>query len=362
MAVTFLLDGVRPNRVTVGCSPLAELMACLHVLTEQDHHPRQQQWARATSDGLPPALVPRLAQFAPLWARYRCRLLLPLDAPLDLPLQEELDRLDSLDLDVFAEYIAHALVGVQHLGDFSDVLRDREQQRTLLRNAERRSFMREELADLLFKNAAGMRAELLEVLAACRAAFFDEYWQRAEGRLRAASRTLRQRKEHEPLSVVFASLGPASRLQHAPERVVYDKLQHSVINLAERRCLIVPSLQSFPHVLIKSDARWPVVVHTPLSPIEDAKPSSLSEVRLRLLILTDPQRLVLCRHLAGEAITTSELARRTGMTAPQVSRHIGRLRDTGLVTSTPDGRMVRHRLSTEVIARLGSDLLSAILR
>jgi len=79
-------------------------------------------------------------------------------------------------------------------------------------------------------------------------------------------------------------------------------------------------------------------------------------------ILTDPQRLALCRHLAGEAITTSELALRTGMSAPQVSRHIGRLRAAGLVSSSRHGRLVYHRLSTDVMTRLGFDLLSAIVR
>lgn len=103
-------------------------------------------------------------------------------------------------------------------------------------------------------------------------------------------------------------------------------------------------------------------VHTPLQPSDDADLPSLADVTQRLAILTDPQRLVLCRHLAGEAITTSELARRTGMSAPQVSRHIGRLRAAGLITSEPNGRLVHHRLSTEVMTRLGVDLLSAILR
>lgn len=361
MAITFLLDGLRRNQVTVGCSPLAELMASLHVLTEQDHHPRQQRWAQSATAALPAALVPSLRRFAPLWARYRCRLMLPLEPPLDRSLDEELNTLAELDLDVFAEHIAYAIVGVQ-LGSFADILRSPGQQERVLREARRRSYLREELADRLFADAAGLRTNLLEVLDQSRTSFFADYWEHAGSRLREAGDKLCRRLAEEPLSTVFMSLGPASRYERSPDRVVYDKLQHAVVNLATRHCLVVPSLQSYPHVLIKVDPRWPVVVHTPIAPAHDDHAPSLAVVKSRLSVLTDPQRLSLCRHLAGEAITTSELARRTGMSAPQVSRHIGRLREAGLITSSRDGRLVYHRLASDVVMRLGFDLISAILR
>lgn len=361
MAITFLLDGLRPAQVTVGCSPLAELMASLHVLTEQEHHPRQQRWAQATTAAMPPSLVPSLRRFGPLWARFRCRLMLPLMPPLDRTLTEEIDILADLDLDLFAEYVAYAIAGVQ-LGDFARIRHDPSRQEDVLRDARRRSYLREELAERLFADAAGLRSNLLEVLDECRTAFFDDYWERAHGRLRDASDKLVRRLAEEPLATVFTSLGPASRFEKSPDRVVYDKLQHAVVNLATGQCLIVPSLQSFPHLIIKVDRRWPVVVHAPVPPADDAQAPSLAEMKSRMSILTDSQRLALCRHLAGEAITTSDLARRTGMTAPQVSRHIGRLREAGLVTSSRDGRLVYHRLATDVVTRLGTDLLGAILR
>ncbi|TDO45776.1 DNA-binding transcriptional ArsR family regulator [Kribbella sp. VKM Ac-2527] len=287
--------------------------------------------------------------------------MLPLTLPLDRTLAEELDTLADLDLDVFAEHIAYAIVGVQ-LGSFADVLNEPDQQERVLREARRRSYLREELAERLFADAAGLRSNLLEALSECQSSFFDEYWEQAHGRLREASDKLVRRLAEEPLATVFMSLGPASRFERSPDRVVYDKLQHAVVNLATRHCLVVPSLQSYPHVLIKVERRWPVIVHAPVAPADDAQAPSLALVKSRMSILTDPQRLALCRHLAGEAITTSELARRTGMSAPQVSRHVGRLRDAGLITSARDGRLVYHRLATDVVMRLGFDLMGAILR
>jgi DNA-binding transcriptional ArsR family regulator len=337
-------------------------MASLHVLTEQDHHPQQRRWVQTVNAAPPPSLAPSLRRFAPLWSRYRCRLMLPLAPPLDRTLADELGILEDLDLHVFAEHIASAIVGVQYLGGLEDVLTDSDQQDRVLRKARRVSCLREELAERLFADAEGLRSNLLEALAECGSSFFEDYWEHAQFRLREASDRLVRRLAEEPLAAVFMSLGPASRFERSPTRVIYDKLQHSVVNLAARHCFVVPSLQSFPHVLVKVERRWPVVVHTPVAPTEDAQAPSLAAVKSRLSILTDSQRLALCRHLAYEDITTSELARRTGMSASQVSRHIGRLRGAGLITSSRDGRLVYHRLATDVVIRLGVDLMGALLR
>jgi DNA-binding transcriptional ArsR family regulator len=46
---------------------------------------------------------------------------------------------------------------------------------------------------------------------------------------------------------------------------------------------------------------------------------------------------------------------------PQVSRHPARLRDAGLIRSQRDGRMVYHRLASDVIMQLGPDILATIV-
>jgi DNA-binding transcriptional ArsR family regulator len=64
----------------------------------------------------------------------------------------------------------------------------------------------------------------------------------------------------------------------------------------------------------------------------------------------------------NEPITTSDLSVRTGMTSPQVSRHLGRLREAGLLTSRRDGRQIYHRLDTNCLMHLGVDVLTSIIR
>nr|WP_168172149.1 metalloregulator ArsR/SmtB family transcription factor [Pseudonocardia sp. AL041005-10] len=93
-----------------------------------------------------------------------------------------------------------------------------------------------------------------------------------------------------------------------------------------------------------------------------ASPLSVSVARRRLAVLADDARLALCRHLVNEAITTSDLALRTGMSAPQVSRHLSRLRDAELLTTERSGRQSFHRLDTQKLMQLGPELLRALVR
>jgi DNA-binding transcriptional ArsR family regulator len=143
--------------------------------------------------------------------------------------------------------------------------------------------------------------------------------------------------------------------------VVYDKLQVGTVLLRDRRCLVIPSVHTGPHLMVKFDSDLPVVVQFPATIGPRPDPPSLSTVRKRLGVLSDPVRLSLCRHLLGEPITTSELASRTRLTEPQVSRHLARLRDAGLIRSQRDGRMVYHRLASDVIMQLGPDILATIV-
>ncbi|CAM5627851.1 DNA-binding transcriptional ArsR family regulator OS=Streptomyces griseomycini OX=66895 GN=FHS37_002343 PE=4 SV=1 [Streptomyces griseomycini] len=78
--------------------------------------------------------------------------------------------------------------------------------------------------------------------------------------------------------------------------------------------------------------------------------------------LSHPVRMRLCRDLARSAYTTGELAQAHGVTAPEISRHLGVLKKAGLVTTRRRGRYVLHQLDVTVVARLGSDFLEGILR
>lgn len=59
---------------------------------------------------------------------------------------------------------------------------------------------------------------------------------------------------------------------------------------------------------------------------------------------------------------TAELAARLGSTTTQVSRTVRQLREAGLVRSERDGKLVSHRLATDVLRRLGDDVLATVMR
>jgi DNA-binding transcriptional ArsR family regulator len=89
---------------------------------------------------------------------------------------------------------------------------------------------------------------------------------------------------------------------------------------------------------------------------------SLRQLHDRLSALASPGRMELCRHLLGEPITTSELARRVGLADTQVSRTIRQLREAGLIGSERDGKYIYHRLATRTVLQLGQDVLATIMR
>jgi DNA-binding transcriptional ArsR family regulator len=85
-------------------------------------------------------------------------------------------------------------------------------------------------------------------------------------------------------------------------------------------------------------------------------------VHRRLEVLRDAQRQRLARAIAREPLTPTELARRSGMTVPQVSRHLARLREAGLVTADRAGRRTYYQLDLDTVRRIGEDLLTVLFR
>ncbi|MET8979467.1 DUF5937 family protein [Streptomyces sp. NPDC004539] len=360
MAVVITLQGVVPADVAVGLSPLAELMACLHSVAEPEHHLDVRPWLEHVSNALSPESKSLLAVYAPLWNRRRCRLLLPLEPPLGRTLDQELDRIEALSTDEFVTVVAPGVHG--GFFDTRDLLTDEGVRAAYVQSSERRSFSRGELARRLLQAPEEMRAGLLELLRRCAAEFFDAEWARVRHRLESECARVRSRIQALPLPEALASLSPNAVVGRNPPAVVFDKLQSLRADPRGRRCLLVPSAHARPHLIVKDDPPYPVVVHFPVEAASGTERASLAQVRLRLAILSEPARLELCRHLVNEPITTSDLAARTGMTAPQVSRHLGRLREVGLLTSRRDGRLVYHRLDTDRLMRLGVDVLTSVIQ
>ncbi|SDK86106.1 DNA-binding transcriptional regulator, ArsR family [Lentzea albidocapillata subsp. violacea] len=169
--------------------------------------------------------------------------------------------------------------------------------------------------------------------------------------------------------MVVGSLAPNAVIDLAEQTVEFSKLQQASVPVRGRGLMLVPSHFGQPHLLVKDEKvkGWspqrqpPVVVQYPAEQHGPRGADTLDKIRERLLVLTDSGRLEICPHLINEQCTTTELAWRTGMTPPQVSRHLRRLRDAGLVVSVRHGRSVQHRNQISRLYGIGYDLVARIV-
>lgn len=363
MPIVFDLSDVRRSAVHVGASPLAELMAALHILAEPGHHPERVHDLATVEARLQPGLERTGRTLAPLWARFRLRACMPLVASPCRQFAEELEALALLPTEAFVKMAGEAILGRR--SELTVDLHSVGGQASFLDACRVRSDAREELGSRLLVDPEALRSDLVDFLEACHTAYFAAWWDRLEPRLMEGSAAIRAQLSRESLPWVLAGLSSGSYYLADSEQVVYDKLQNAFVSGHGRVFRLVPSLLVTPHVIVKHDHIYgstmvPVILQFPIG--SSSTWPTLMEVRNRLHVLTDERRLELCRHLLNEECTTSELARRTGMTAPQVSRHLGRLRDVGLLVSVREGRLVKHRLQAHVVDALGRNLLARIVK
>jgi len=359
VSIALVLSDARVADVRPTTSALGELMACLHSFAEFEHHPEVRDWLTHVRGTMSPQLASMVSRFQPLWARYRCRLLLPTDPTPGTTLADGLEAVRRMPMELFVGLAANGIRG--NSTGVLDPRGDAVAEEEFVRTCEQRSFSRGELARSLLDDPDRLRRDLLGALELCDEEFFAAEWRRVHPALDDAASTLMARLRQQSLVQVIGSLSATATVVHHPPEVRFDKLQSDRVELGNSRpCLLVPSVHTWPHLLVKSDPGLPVVVHFPARPPQSAH--TLESMRRCLAVLSDPGRLGLCRHLLGEEITTSELATRTGYTRPQVSRHLSQLRSVGMVRSQRQGRLVYHRLNTLTLARLGPDLLTAIMR
>ena len=75
---------------------------------------------------------------------------------------------------------------------------------------------------------------------------------------------------------------------------------------------------------------------------------------------SDPSRLGILDVLRNGPLTVSEIVEATGLSQPNVSNHLGCLRDCGLVVAEQEGRYVTYHLSDDRVGELLS-LAEALL-
>jgi DNA-binding transcriptional ArsR family regulator len=363
--VSIILDVGELGRenIVVGPSPLAELMAALHVLAEPEHHPESAGWTRRAA-AMDPELHEELTCYAPLWARFRCRLFFPRALPLAPTLEAELAGIEQLRPDDFTDLVAPGILGTASfpVPEAREVLENRTAAEDFVRQCTRRSYARGELARRLLDDPEGFKARLLDVLRSAERAFFAESWRELRPVLEAKAREVRRDLTRRSPADVLAELLPTAARASTGQRVRLDKLQNCEVKVAPRPLVLVPSARVWPHLTVKDEHRSCVVVQYAPRGLAPAGQLSLRQLHDRLAVLASPGRMELCRHLLGEPITTSELATRLGSTTPQISRTVRQLREAGLVRSERDGKLVRHRLATDVVRRLGDDVLATVMR
>ncbi len=66
----------------------------------------------------------------------------------------------------------------------------------------------------------------------------------------------------------------------------------------------------------------------------------------------DPSRLGILDALRNGPLTVSEIVEATSLSQPNVSNHLGCLRDCGLVTAEQQGRYVTYHLSDDRVGEL----------
>ncbi|MFJ3667534.1 DUF5937 family protein [Streptomyces sp. NPDC090106] len=367
MSVRIDIAGLRPERVTVVPSPLAELGMALHALAEPGHHPGLQGWVTGVTAALDPQLADRMCEADFLWRSTFSDLFLPfagIPGGAALPgatLAEELDQLDKLTDEQFVDAALEFSCAMPY-GEGPSPLVDARVRRRALDLAAGRGPQQERFSELLLADPPRIRAWLRQFLTDCDEMFFAEAWSRLRPQLVADARHKTDLLRRKGLAEALAAVSPVVTLDGAAREITVDKLTVGRTATQDGTLLLIPTSVGWPHLSVLYRRGWQPVVHYPVGAPELTPPASVEQLALRMTALSHPVRMRICRHLARSAYTTSELAQAHGMTAPEISRHLGVLKKAGLITTRRRGRYVQHQLDIAVVARLGSDFLEGVLR
>ncbi|QLH23576.1 DUF5937 family protein [Streptomyces sp. Rer75] len=368
MGVHIDIAGLRPERITVAISPLAELGMALHALSEPEHHPGLKGWVTGVTARLDPHLADRMCEADFLWRTTFSDLFLPsagVPGGAVLPgetLAEELDLIDQLSDEEFVDAALEFTCPLTYGTPGPSLLVDTALRHRALELAAARGPHQARFTERLLSDPPQIRTWLRQFLQDCDAAFFADTWSRLRHQLAADARHKTQLLRRKGLSEALAAVSPAVTLDEDAERITVDKFCAGPGTSADSGLLLVPTSLGWPHLMVLQRHGWQPVLHYPANSPELVAPASVEQLALRMAALSHPVRMQLCRSLARSAFTTSELAQAHGMTAPEISRHVTTLKKAGLITTRRRGRYVYHQLDVRVVARLSSDFLEGILR
>jgi DNA-binding transcriptional ArsR family regulator len=97
---------------------------------------------------------------------------------------------------------------------------------------------------------------------------------------------------------------------------------------------------------------------TPLS--KDLAPLA-SEATELLKALSHPERLIICCQLRDTELSVGDIETTLGIKQPRLSRELSKLRDTGLVDTRKESKLVFYRLSNKPRVRDMVDAICAVM-
>ncbi|WP_405617397.1 DUF5937 family protein [Streptomyces sp. NBC_00076] len=368
MSVRIDIAELRPERVAVVSSPLAELGMALHALSEPAHHPALQGWVTSVTAGLDSHLADRMCEADFLWRSTFSDLFMPfagVPGRSTLPgatLADDLGLLDKLSDEQFVDAALEFSCAMPYSSQGPPILADAEMRRRALELAASRGPQQVRFSERLLADPPWIRAWFRQFVEDCDEAFFAGAWSRLRHQLAADARHKTDLLRRRGLAEALASVSPAVTLDESAARITVDKLGDGHSTTGDGGLLLVPTSLGWPHLSVLHRYGWQPALHYPVGSPELAAPPSVDQLALRMTALSHPVRMRICRNLARSAYTTSELAQVHGMTAPEISRHLAVLKKAGLITTRRRGRYVLHQLDVTVVARLGSDFLEGILR
>ncbi|MFJ9415412.1 DUF5937 family protein [Streptomyces sp. NPDC101227] len=369
MANVIDITGLPPERIVFAPSPLAELSAALHALSEPGHHPGLHGWVTATNAGLKTDLADRLCEADFLWRSARSDILLP--ARPGATLAEELDELDKIDDERFVAAAFEISCSSTYTRVTPSPLVDADERARVREMAAARGPRQAAFTDRMLTDPDGLREWLRRLFEDCEEAFFGDIWRRVGIQLAADARHKTELLRHKGLAETLSATSAALTLDETQgdgggTRILLDKLAvgrtTAYASPADPGVTFLPTSFGWPHLVFSHAPGWRPVLQYPVAGPELAAPATLEVVQQRLEALGHPMRMRLCRTLSRGPHTTGELATTFGITSPEVSRHIATLKKAGLIQTRRRGRYVLHQLDLQVVARLGSDFLEGVLR
>ncbi len=218
------IAGLRPERVAVVPSPLAELGMALHALAEPGHHPGLQAWVTGVTARLDPHLADRMCEADFLWRTTFSDLFMPfagVAGRATLPgacIAEDLDLLDKLTDEQFVDAALEFTCALPYSSHGPSVLSDGALHRRALELAASRGPRQVRFAERLLADPPRIRAWFRQFVADCDEAFFADTWSRLRHQLAADARHKTDLLRRKGLAEALTAVSPAVCAARASRR------------------------------------------------------------------------------------------------------------------------------------------------